>query len=475
MAYNQPTPEVIEKFKEIVPGRVYTGADIKEDYGHDEMPVVSKQYMPAVVVEVTTTEEVSAICKVCYENDIPFLARGAGTGLSGGCVATEGGVIIDMTKMNKILSYDLPNFVVRVQPGVLVNDLAEDAAAHGVAYPPEPGEKFATVGGNVSTNAGGMKAVKYGCTRDYVRAMTVVMPDGEIMHFGAEVAKLSTGYSLTNLMIGSEGTLAIITELSMKVVPPMAKTASFLALFPDPESCIECASKIRLAGLAPQSIEFMDRFTVTSIEKYMDKVVYPSEVDGEPIGAYLLVAFDTATEQEMDTIMENAAETFMDCGAMDVMVYDTPESIRTVWSVRANAMESISANHPVSDECDVVLPIPQMPAFIKYANDLGKEMHLGVRNCGHAGDGNVHVNTYPLSADVDLEKFMEESDKYLEKVYAYASTLGGMMSGEHGIGYAKAPYLEQTLGEPVTNLMRRIKLAFDPKGLLNPGKVLPLK
>ena len=475
MAFNQPTPEVIEKLKGIAPGRVFTGADIKEDYGHDEMPVVEKQYLPAAVVEVLTTEEVSAVCKLCYENDIPIVPRGAGTGLSGGCVATEGGVIVDTTKMNKILGYDLPNFVVRVQPGVLVNDLAEDAAAHGVAYPPEPGEKFATVGGNVATNAGGMKAVKYGCTRDYVRAMTVVLPDGTVMKFGAEVAKTSTGYNLAQLMIGSEGTLAIITELSMKVVPPMSKTASFLALFPDLESCIECASKIRLAGLAPQSIEYMDRYTVTSIEKYMDKVIYPSEVDGEPIGAYLLVAFDTATEEEMDSIMESAAETFVDNGAMDVMVYDTPESIRTVWSVRANAMESISANHPVSDECDIVLPIPEMPAYIKYANDLGKEMNLGVRNCGHAGDGNVHVNTYPLDPDCDLAKFMADSDEFLKKLYDYATERGGQMSGEHGIGYAKAPYLVQTLGPDVIALMRRIKFAFDPKGLLNPGKVLPLE
>lgn len=471
MAYNQPSAEVIEKLKAIAPGHVYTGADIKEDYGHDEMPIVEKQYLPAVVVEPASTEEVSEICKLCYANDIPMTPRGAGTGLSGGCVAIHGGVIIDLTKMNKILGYDLPNFVVRIQPGVLVNDLAEDALAHGVAYPPEPGEKFATVGGNVATNAGGMKAVKYGCTRDYVRAMTVVLPDGEIMRFGAEVAKTSTGYSLVHLMIGSEGTLGIITELSMKVVPPMAKNASFLGLFPTPESCIDCASKIRLAGLAPQSIEFMDRFTVTSIEKYMEKTTYPAEVDGKPIGAYLLVAFDTATEEEMDSVMEKAADTFMENGAMDVMVYDTPDSIRTVWSVRANAMESISANHPVSDECDVVLPIPQMPAFIKYANEVGKEMNLGIRNCGHAGDGNVHVNTYPLTKDVDLVKFMADSDEYLHKIYAYATSVGGLMSGEHGIGYAKAPYMVETLGQNTVDLMLRIKKAFDPKLLLNPGKV----
>lgn len=217
-SYNQVTPELIEEFKKIVPGKVFTGDEINADYSHDEMPIYGKG-APTVLIEATTTEDISAIVKLCFENSIPVIPRGAGTGLTGASVALHGGVMIDMSKMNKILEYDKENFVVRVEAGVLLNDLAEDAQKQGLLYPPDPGEKFATLGGNVSTNAGGMRAVKYGCTRDYVRAMTVVLPTGEIVKLGATVSKTSTGYSLLNLMIGSEGTLGIITELTLKLIP----------------------------------------------------------------------------------------------------------------------------------------------------------------------------------------------------------------------------------------------------------------
>ena len=227
MQYNKVTPEFIAQLEKIVPGKVHTGSDINEDFYRDEMPIYGSN-PPEVVVDGTTTEDIAAIAKLCYENNIPIIPRGAGTGLTGASVAIHGGVMIDMQKMNKILEYDEDNFVVRVQPGVLLHDLAEDALGRGLLYPPDPGEKFATLGGNVSTNAGGMRAVKYGCTRDYVRAMTVVLPTGEIIKLGATVSKTSTGYSLLNLMIGSEGTLGIITELTLKVIPAPKETISLI-------------------------------------------------------------------------------------------------------------------------------------------------------------------------------------------------------------------------------------------------------
>src|SRR3712207_2183930 len=202
--YNKVSAELAEEFRKIVPGKVYVGEEINQDFFHDEMPIYG-QGKPEVVIDATTTEDIAAIVKLCYENNIPVIPRGAGTGLTGAAVALHGGVMLNMTKMNKILEYDYENFVVRVEPGVLLNDLAEDTQKQGLLYPPDPGEKFATIGGNVSTNAGGMRAVKYGCTRDYVRAMTVVLPTGEIVKLGATVSKTSTGYSLLNLMVGSEG------------------------------------------------------------------------------------------------------------------------------------------------------------------------------------------------------------------------------------------------------------------------------
>lgn len=213
--YNKVTPEMIEKFKEIAPKRVLVGDEINEDFTHDEMAIYGKA-RPEVLVEATSTEEVAAVVKLCNENKVPVTPSGARTGLVGGAVSIGGGVMISLTKMNKILGYDKENFVVKIQSGVLLNDLAQDAEKQGLLYPPDPGEKFATVGGNVATNAGGMRAVKYGCTRDYVRAMTVVLPTGEIVKLGATVSKTSSGYSLLNLMIGSEGTLGIITELTLK-------------------------------------------------------------------------------------------------------------------------------------------------------------------------------------------------------------------------------------------------------------------
>ena len=227
MNYQTLTPELIEQLTAIAPGRVFVGGDINEDYAHDEMAIYGKR-MPDAVVEALTTEEIAAVMKLCNENKIPVTPRGAGTGLVGGAVPIHGGVLLVTTRMNQILAYDEDNFTVTVQPGVLLNTLATDALTRGLLYPPDPGEKFATLGGNVSTNAGGMRAVKYGSTRDYVKAMTVVLPTGEIIKLGSSVSKTSSGYSLLNLMIGSEGTLGVITELTLKLIPAPKETISLI-------------------------------------------------------------------------------------------------------------------------------------------------------------------------------------------------------------------------------------------------------
>ena len=466
--YQKPDHNVVEQLKQAVPGRVYTGEDIKADYAHDEMPIYGT-HMPDVVVEPLTTEEAAAVCKICYEHDIPIVPRGAGTGLCGGCVPHCGGVVIDTSKMNQILSYDLENFTVRVQSGVLLNDLANDCLEHGVMYPPDPGEKFATVGGNVAANAGGMRAVKYGTTRDYVRAMTVVLPDGRIVRFGGEVSKTSSGYSLLHLMIGSEGTLGLITELSLKVIPMPKQSVSLLGLFPDLDAAISCVPKIKMAGLDPQALEFLPRPNLLEIEAFLGKDVYPKQCEGEDVGAYLLTTFDCDKEEEMDELMEKAAETLLDNGALDVIVYDTPEAMRSAWVVRGASLESLLAKYQLMDECDVVVPIPNIPVFVNYAVSLEEEVGLTVRCSGHSGDGNVHVNV--CANDMDKDEFLAKADHFMEKVYAKARELHGLVSGEHGIGSAKMGYLEQFLGQTTMELMRGIKLVFDPKNLFNPGKV----
>lgn len=468
MGYNKLTPELIEQLRAIAPGRVFTGDEINQDYEHDEMPIYGK-FKPDVAVEVVSKEEISAVMKLCNDNLIPVTARGAGTGLAGGCPPIAGGVTLVTTRMNKILSYDLANFTVTVQPGVLLNTLAEDAAKQGLLYPPDPGEKFATLGGNVSTNAGGMRAVKYGTTRRYVRSMEVCLANGEIIRLGANVAKTSSGYSLLNLVVGSEGTLAIITELTLELIPQPKETVSLIIPFEDINSCIGAVPQIFLAGLKPQALEFMESEIVYMAEKYLERDVFPHVVDGVEAKAYLLATFDGDSMDVLDAVTEQCSEVVFEAGAIDVLVADTPDKRAKAWSARNAFYEAICAATTELDECDVVVPIDKIPEFVEYTNGLEDEVGIKIRSYGHAGDGNVHV--YVLREDLDREEFLKKAEEALGKMYEKSNELGGLVSGEHGIGHSKFPYLKESLGEESINLMFGIKKVFDPNLILNPGKV----
>ena len=464
--YNKVTPEMIEKFKEIAPKRVLVGDEINEDFTHDEMAIYGKA-RPEVLVEATSTEEVAAIVKLCNENKVPVTPSGARTGLVGGAVSIGGGVMISLTKMNKILEYDKENFVVKIQSGVLLNDLAQDAEKQGLLYPPDPGEKFATVGGNVATNAGGMRAVKYGCTRDYVRAMTVVLPTGEIVKLGATVSKTSSGYSLLNLMIGSEGTLGIITELTLKVIPAPKSVISLIIPYENLEDCIATVPKFFMNHLAPQALEFMEKEVVMDTEKFLGKQVYPKEMEGIEVGAYLLATFDGNSEEQLEDIVEQAAEVVVEAGAIDVLVADTPALKKDAWAVRGALLEAIEADTVLLDECDVVVPTNKIAEFLTYTKSL--EADFRVKSFGHAGDGNLHI--YTCSNDMEEAEFKKQVAVFMDKVYAKATEFGGMISGEHGIGHGKMDYLAESLGPVQMRIMEGVKEVFDPNMILNPGKI----
>ena len=466
--YNQVTPEIIEQLRAASNGHIYVGADINEDYMRDEMPIYGKK-MPDVVITPLTTEEVSAVMKICNDNKSPVTPRGAGTGLVGASVAVLGGVMIDTQKMNKILEYDLENMIVRVEPGVLLNDLAEDCVRQGLLYPPDPGEKFACLGGNVSTNAGGMRAVKYGATRDYVRAMKVVLPSGEVVDFGAQVSKTSTGYSLINLMIGSEGTLGIITELTLKIIPAPKCVISLIIPFLDLETAISTVPKIKMAQLDPQALEFMEREIVLSSERFIGRSSFPKELEGQEIGAYLLVTFDGRDEEEVMNKVEQACELVLEAGAFDVLVADSPAKIKDAWAARSGFLEAIESETKLLDECDVVVPINKIAEFLTFAKDFGAECGLEIKSFGHAGDGNLHI--YQCSNTLEEEEFKRRVDKYFNVLYKRATEIGGLVSGEHGIGRGKMKYLRECVGETNFNLMLGIKKVFDPNLILNPGKV----
>lgn len=466
--YNQVNSTLIEEFKKIVPGKVYVGEEINKDFFHDEMPIYGEG-RPEVVIDATTTEDISAIVKLCYENNIPVIPRGAGTGLTGASVALKGGVMINMAKMNKILGYDYENFVVRVEPGVLLIELAEDAQKQGLLYPPDPGEKYATLGGNVATNAGGMRAVKYGSTRDYVRAMTVVLPTGEVVKLGATVSKTSTGYSLLNLMVGSEGTLGIITELTLKLIPAPKETISLIIPYENLDECIATVPKFFMNHLQPQALEFMEREIVLSSERYIGKSVFPKELEGTEIGAYLLVTFDGEDMESLEAITEKAAEVVLEAGALDVLVADTPAKKKDAWAARSSFLEAIEAETKLLDECDVVVPVNQIAPYLNYVNSVGENYDFSVKSFGHAGDGNLHI--YACSNDMEETEFKRQVQEFMTDIYQKAAEFGGQISGEHGIGFGKMDFLSEFAGEVNMRLMKGIKEVFDPKMILNPNKI----
>ena len=468
--FNALSPELAEKLRAVVgSGRFQLGENVKEDYGHDEMPIYGR-HLPEAVCLAESTEEVSEILRLCSEACVPVTVRGAGTGLVGGCVPLYGGVVLSTERMNRILGYDLKNLVVHTQPGVRLCDLAADALSHGLMYPPDPGEKTATVGGNVSTNAGGMRAVKYGVTRDYVLAMTVVLPDGRIMKLGKTVCKTSSGYSLLHLMIGSEGTLGVITELTLKLMPKPRMDVSLLLPFPDIAAAIGAVPRIKLAGLDPQSIEFMERDIVDSSAAFTGSPVFPTVVNGREAGAYILVTLVGDSEQELTPRMERLGEIAETVGAYDTLVIWTDGLKKDIWAARSAFLTVIEAETRLLDEMDVVVPVDRIADFLVCTHEEAEKQGVTVRSFGHAGDGNLHI--YCCSNDLEEEEFKRRVKLLMDACYRKCADFEGQVSGEHAIGHAKKEYLRQSVGEVAYGLMGAIKSVFDPKGILNPGKVV---
>ena len=461
--YNKVTAADIARLQQIVGhSEVLTGETISPDYAHDELGGISR--MPEVLVRVRTTEEISAIMRHAYERNIPVTVRGSGTGLVGAAVPLHGGILLETTKMNKILSLDSNNLTVTVQPGVLLMELAAFAEENDFLYPPDPGEKSATIGGNISTNAGGMRAVKYGVTRDYVRSLTVVLPNGEIQTFGAAVAKNSSGYSLKDLIIGSEGTLAIICEAVLKLVPLPKVSVSLLVPFPDMKTAIEAVPEIIRSKVTPTAIEYMSRDTILFAESYLGKKFPDAKND-----AYILLTFDGNSDAQVDQDMSTVAELCLKIGALDAYIVDTEERKKSVWTARGAFLEAIKASTTEMDECDVVVPGNQVDTFIKFTHELAAEFRVRIPSFGHAGDGNLHV--YICRDALEQAAWETTLAAIFDRMYEKAVELGGLVSGEHGIGYAKKEFLKRQYGETPIALMQGIKQVFDPKNILNPGKV----
>lgn len=460
--------KLLKKLKEIIPDKKRIVAhDIPEKYLSDTLGRLKGE--AAVLVFPQSTEEVSKILKYAHKHGIPVTPRGAGTNLVGSTVPMDGGIILDFSHMDKILELDENTMTITVQPGLLLQDLQKYVEERGLFYPPDPGEKASSVGGNISTNAGGMRAVKYGVTRDYVRGLEVVTADGSVLIAGGKNVKDASGLSLKNLYIGSEGTLAVITKCILKLIPKPETSLSVLVPYPDLKTGIRSVLSVLRANANPTAVEFMERKVVKLGEDFLGvKYPYPEA------GSYILLTFDGhATEVRENA--ERIRKLTLDGGALAYLpLTDTAQnpsnvipSAADIWKVRGalvKAVEAFSEQEPV----DIVVPIDKTAEFISFINKLDEESGMQMVSFGHAGDGNVHLCV--VRGDRDLKTWHKELKANMDKAYHKAYELGGITSGEHGIGISKRRYfLRETPGENL-EVMNRIKDALDPKHILNDKK-----
>lgn len=463
--YNKVTKDDINYLKTIVEdGECLVGNEIAEDFNKDELGTVSGK--PEIMLYVKTTNEVSKIMKYANDHLIPVVVRGSGTGLVGSCVPLKGGIIINTSKMNKILELDEANLTLTVEPGVLLMEIYDYVEPKGYFYAPDPGEKSATIGGNISTNAGGMRAVKYGVTRDWVRAIEVVLPNGDVEWFGRKVVKDSTGYALKQLMIGSEGTLGIITKAILKLDPKPVENLSLLVPFKTVQEGLDAVPEIIKAKVNPTAIEFFERNTILFAEEYLGKKFPDTNSD-----SYILLTFEGKNKAELNSNYQIAADVCLEkLGATDVYIVDTDERKESVWKARGAFLEAIKASTSRMDECDVVVPRSEIASYIKFTYEIAEKYQIRIPSFGHAGDGNLHI--YICKDDYSDEIFEEKLAKIFTEMYQRAKEVGGLVSGEHGIGYAKKTYMKNLLGDRQIALMKGIKEVFDPNHILNPGKVI---
>lgn len=447
------------------PQRVWVGEAIAKEFYHDEMPEYGV-FPPELYVEVLNREEVSAIMKYAYEQNIPVVARGAGTGLAGGANCKYGGIMLSLMKMNKIFPVDTQNMSVTAQPGALISEVAAAAAEAGLFYPPDPGEKTASIGGSIITNAGGMRAVRYGVTRDYVRCIEAVMPNGDIVHFSSNVVKNTTGFDVKDLVVGSEGILCICTEVTLKLIPAPKCTCTLVIPFESLEKCIDCVPVLLRLPFVPTAVEFLERELINIVERTLHKMLPVKE--GE---AVLIVMYDASSQEELTQCCDAAAAAALEAGAIDVALADTAERIGSVWSVRGAILEGMKADSVGQEECDVVVPRAKIAEFVKAAKSICLSHGVVVEPCGHAGDGNIHTEMLRQPGMTD-EEWKTATHACLTELYAKSKELGGQLSGEHGIGNGRLEFLKPFIGEEMYQLYRSIKLAFDPKLILNPGKMI---
>ena len=423
-----------------------------------------KRYAPDGVVFPRDESDVSEILKYCNEHKITIIPRGAGSGFTGGALASSGGIIMALEKhMNKILEIDLENMVAVVQPGVINKDLQKAVEKLGLFYPPDPAsETYSTLGGNVSENSGGMRAAKYGITKDYVMALRAVLPNGDVIRAGKRTIKDVAGFNITGILIASEGALAVITEITLKLIskPKFSKTA--MGVFPSVESAMNAVFKTMAAGVTPVAMEFLDNLSIKAVEERFHRGLPTSA------GAILVSEMDGNDESVINADLERLKEHFIANGASEFKVAKDANESSDIWFARRNCSQAINCYGSLKINEDITVPRSKLPALLEKIAEISAKYNVTTPCFGHTGDGNVHTNVMVDKNDPEAVKRGHEA---ITEIFKATVELGGTLSGEHGIGISKAPFMSLAFSEAEMNLFRAIKKAFDPNNILNPNKM----
>ena len=443
---------------------VFVDEEVLNHYAHDETEDL--HYLPDVVIKPASAEEISAILKICNEHRIPVTPRGAGTGLSGGALPHLGGLLLSVERLNRIIDIDESNLQVTTEPGVITEVLQDAVKAKGLFYPPDPSSRGSCmIGGNIAENSGGPKAVKYGVVKDYVLNLEVVLPSGEITWTGANVLKNATGYNITQLIVGSEGTLGIVTKAVLRLIPLPKYDLLMLVPFKKAENACAAVSAIFSAGYVPSAMEFMERDALEWVMRFVDNSIVAIEDD---VQAHLLIEVDG---NDMDVLMkeiEGISEVVMqfDCG--EILFAEDAQQKAELWKLRRRVGEAVKS-HSVYKEEDTVVPRASLPVLLKGVKEIGKRYGFHSVCYGHAGDGNLHVNI--IKGDLTEEQWNGSLKKGIVEIFQLVKALGGTISGEHGVGLVQKEYLPIVFDDVQMRLMKEIKKIFDPHNILNAGKI----
>ncbi len=458
----------LQAFKSIVGDSfVFADEETLNNYAHDETE--NLHYLPEVVIKPRTAEEISAILKICNEDRIPVTPRGAGTGLSGGALPHLGGVLLSTERMNSILEIDERNLQITTEPGVITEVLQNAVKEKKLFYPPDPSSRGSCfIGGNIAENSGGPKAVKYGVVKDYVINLEVVLPSGEIIWTGSNVLKNSTGYNLTQLIVGSEGTLGIVTKIVLKLIPLPEFDLLMLVPFKNLEEAGEAVSAIFRAGFVPSAMELMEIESLKIVSKFVDSTAIPIT---DNTAAHLIIEVDGNNMDVLMGEMEAIGELLTQYDIGEIYFADNTQQKVELWKLRRRVAEAVKLIGYTIEE-DTVVPRAELPALIKGVKELGKKFDFEVVCYGHAGDGNLHIRI--RKEGIPNSHGNEEMTKALRELFVLVKELGGTISGEHGIGLIQKPYMDIIFREANFRLMREIKKAFDPNNILNAGKIFDL-